>query len=264
MLEQVVMNLAVNARDAMPGGGKLTLATAAVRIDRADSADPDAYPGHFVKLTVADTGSGIPPEVLPHIFEPFFTTKDVGRGAGLGLATVFSIVQQHRGWISVSTELRRGARFEIFLPASVAKPRPAERPRHAIVGGRETILLVEDEPGVRRIATQALEGYGYRVLGAGSEPEALTIWAAHCDDIALLFTDLIMPEGMSGQQLAGILRQRRPDLKVVFTSGYSHEFAGGDGALREGANFLQKPYTLTSLAATLRASLDTPWSTRPT
>jgi two-component system, cell cycle sensor histidine kinase and response regulator CckA len=262
MLEQVIMNLALNARDAMPGGGKLTVSTACLTLDRAAATAPEAYPGRFVTLTVSDTGSGIAPDVLPRIFEPFFTTKEVGKGSGLGLATVFSVAQQHRGWIQVSSELRRGTRFDVYLPASTAEPpSPGARPPAAL-GGHETILVVEDEPGVRRVAEEALRRKGYRVLSARSGVEALRVWDEHGADIDLLFTDLVMPDGVGGQQLAATLRGRRPDLPVVFTSGYSNDFAGGGTALREGRNFLQKPYTLTSLAATLRACLDRQEKTR--
>ncbi len=256
MLEQIVMNLAVNARDAMPGGGKLTLATAVVNVDRARATGPDAYPGRFVRLTASDTGSGIAPDVLPRIFEPFFTTKDVGKGVGLGLATVFSVVQQHRGWIRVSSELRAGTRFEIFLPASTTALVTAPRPVRPLAGGHETVLIVEDEPGVRRLATLALTRGGYRVLSAGSGAEALTLWNTHGRDVDLLFTDLVMPDGISGLQLAALLLERRPGLKVLFTSGYSTDFVGGERPLHEGVNFLQKPYTLVNLATTVRARLD--------
>jgi signal transduction histidine kinase len=263
MLEQVIMNLALNARDAMPGGGKLTISTACVTLDRAAAAEPDAYPGRFVALTVADTGSGIAPDVLPRIFEPFFTTKEVGTGSGLGLATVFSVVQQHRGWIRVSSELRRGTRFEVFLPASAAVPAGTGTSAPVVAGGRETILVVEDEPGVRRVAEEALKRKGYRVLSARSGVDALSLWERHGSDIDLVFTDMVMPDGVSGQQLAATLRERRPDLPIVFTSGYSNDFAGGGISLREGVNFLQKPYTLTALTAILRACLDRPRDTPP-
>ena len=270
MLEQVLMNLVMNAREAIAaadrdaGGqpGELTISTAVASIRAGDVTEPDAYPGRFVVLAVADTGDGIAPEVLPHIFEPFFSTKDVGRGSGLGLATVFSIVKQHRGWVRVRSEAGRGTQFEIFVPASAAPGPAAERlatvaaTDDQAVGGKETILLVEDEIGVRRLASQVLTRRGYRVLDAGSGPEALALFEQHGDAIDLLFTDMVMPEGMSGQALAAALRERRPDLRVVFTSGYSSEFVGGHIALREGVNFLQKPYRPTTLLATVRAVLD--------
>ena len=263
MLEQVIMNLALNARDAMPGGGKLTVATACVTLDRAAAGAPGAYPGRFVELTVSDTGSGIAPDVLPRIFEPFFTTKEVGKGSGLGLATVFSVVQQHRGWIQVSSELRRGTRFEVFLPASTAATVQPTARGPAALGGHETILVVEDEAGVRRVAEEALKRKGYRVLSARSGVDALSLWERHGSDIDLVFTDMVMPDGVSGQQLAATLRERRPDLPIVFTSGYSNDFAGGGISLREGVNFLQKPYTLTGLTAILRACLDRPRDAPP-
>ena len=254
MLEQVLLNLAVNARDAMPGGGKLKLATAAVSVDRTEVMTAEEYPGRFVKLTVSDTGSGVAPEVVPHIFEPFFTTKDVGKGTGLGLATVYSIVQQHRGWIRVFTKLGEGTRFEIFLPASSAPVAAVERPAPIRVEGTATILLVEDEPAVRRLAHQALARAGYRILSAATGVEALALWEAHSDEVDLLFTDMVMPDGMSGQQLATTLGQRQPRLKVVFTSGYSPDLVAGT-SLREGFDFLQKPYSLADLLATIAARL---------
>jgi CheY-like chemotaxis protein len=252
-----VVNLAMNARDAMPGGGKLTLSTAAVRLERDGLTGPDEYAGPFVQLTVADSGSGIPPDIVPHVFEPFFTTKDAGKGSGLGLATTHGIVQQHRGWIRVASQLGAGTRFDVFLPASTAAPVVATIGPAVAAGGVETILVVEDEPGVRRVAVEGLTRKGYRVLSAGSGVEALRVWEARGPEIDLLFTDLVMPEGIGGQQLAAQLRQHRPDLPVIYTSGYSREFVDGSGdPLREGVNFLQKPYTLSRLAETVRSFLD--------
>jgi CheY-like chemotaxis protein len=260
MLEQVIVNLAMNARDAMPTGGKLTLATETVTLERAALAAPDEYPGHFVKLTVADTGCGMKPEVVDRVFEPFFTTKEVGKGSGLGLATLattHSIVQQHRGWIRVASELAVGTRFDIFLPASSAAPAPPVAPSPSAAGGTETVLVVDDEPGVRRVAEEGLRRRGYRVLSAGSGVEALRLWERHGAEIALLFTDLVMPDGIGGWELAARLREARPDLPVVYTSGYSREFAERNSQdLQEGVNFLQKPYALSRLATTVRSCLD--------
>jgi CheY-like chemotaxis protein len=254
MLEQVIVNLALNARDAMPAGGKLTMSTAVLRLDRAAIADPDEYPGHFVKLVVSDTGVGIPADVLPHVFEPFFTTKDVGKGSGLGLATARSIVQQHRGWMRVTSVPLAGTRFEIVLPLTAQAPATPPAPLRGGQGGGETILVVEDEPSVRRVAVAGLERKGYRVLSASSGVEALRIWDAHGPEIDLLFTDLVMPDGIGGQELADRLRAARPTLPVVFTSGYSDRFLQAS-ELREGVNFLQKPYTLNALTATVRNGL---------
>ena len=257
MLEQVLVNLAMNARDAMAHGGTLTVATATVGLDRDTLSGLDEYPGRFVTLTVADTGSGIPPDVVSHVFEPFFTTKDVGKGSGLGLATVHSVVQQHRGWIRMTSALAAGTRFDIYLPASAAALAAAVSAPAATAGGSETILVVEDEPGVRRIAIEALLRKGYRVLSAGSGVEALRVWEANAKKIDLLFTDLVMPEGVGGRELAARLRDGRPDLPVIYTSGYSRDFVDdGGAALQEGVNFLQKPYTLSRLATTIRACLD--------
>ncbi len=260
MMEQVVLNLAINARDAMPGGGKLTVQSAFVEIAPAESKRHlDAYAGNFVCLTVSDTGCGMPADVLPRIFEPFFTTKDVGKGTGLGLATVFAIVQQHRGWIEVSSRVNAGTKFEIFLPASALKPAvvPPVAPTKP-ARGTELILVVEDEEQVRTLVTMMLEMQGYRVLEAGSGVEAVALWETHGAGIDLLFTDMIMPEGMSGRQLAEELHRRAPALRVIYTSGYSKDFIKADFVLNEGVNFLKKPYELASLVKTVRSRLDAP------
>ncbi len=257
MLEQVVLNLAVNARDAMPNGGRLLIETAEKQVDAGfASARPGLTPGRHVWLSVTDTGSGISPEVLPRIFEPFFTTKGAGKGTGLGLATVFGIVKQHRGWIEVNSEPGQGANFQIYLPAS-----DAAAPEKAVAvakpdGGTETILLVEDDPVVRAAARTLLELHGYTVLEAASGDEALPVWEKAGAAVALLLTDLVMPGEMSGQQLARKLQSARPELKVIFTSGYSAEIAGKGIELRGGENFVQKPFPPNQLLQTLRRSLD--------
>ena len=258
MLDQVLMNLAVNARDAMPEGGLLLIETGEKWVDEDFvRLNPDAAPGRYVWLSVSDTGGGIPPEVLPRIFDPFFTTKDPGKGTGLGLATVFGIVKQHHGWIKVVSEPGRGAKFQIFIPASGAtsKARVGAATQPQPRGGTETILLAEDEPSVRAVTRRLLEHCGYRVLEAANGAEALQVWQQHPASVALLLTDIVMPGGMTGLQLARRLQVDNPNLKVVFTSGYSAEIAGREIGLRSGEAFLQKPILLEQLLETVRRCL---------
>jgi len=259
MLDQVLVNLAVNARDAMPGGGQLLIETSEKIVDEHMAGqNPDAAPGRFACFSVSDTGHGIPPEVMPRIFEPFFTTKAPGKGTGLGLATVFGIVKQHQGWLKVYSEPGQGTHFQIFLPASTATDaelaRAAARPKPR--GGTETILLVEDESAVRSLTRVILERHGYKVLEAVNGVEALHVWREQREAVALLLTDLVMPAGMSGQQLARQIHVEKPDLKVVFTSGYSAEIAGRELQLRSGETFLQKPFASDQLLETIRRCLD--------
>jgi len=260
MIEQVVMNLAVNARDAMPEGGTLTIATELVRIDDAATrAYPTARDGDFVCLSVRDTGCGIPPENLPRIFEPFFTTKGAMHGTGLGLATVFGIVQQHQGWIEVDSAVKGGTCFRILLPAVPAEI--AAAPRRAgkappVRGGSETILLVEDEPGVREFGAAVLKSHGYRVLQASSGIDALAVWKWHGSRIGLLFSDLVLPDGLGGVELAARLRKEKPTLCVILTSGYAAESVEEDFRPPPGTLFLHKPYKPQVLAQTVRDALD--------
>ena len=222
---------------------------------------PPATPGRYLRLAVSDTGCGIAPEHLPRIFEPFFTTKEVGRGTGLGLATVFGIVQQHKGWIEVTSELNCGTEFRVFLPArdSSAVRAPATAPSTVepeSVAGSETILLVEDDAAVRRLARIVLGRHGYRVLEADSGASALRLWSSHAARVDLLLTDLVMPGGMSGHELAQQMLSRQPGLKVVYTSGYSNDLVNHRLHLEPGRNFLPKPYPAEELAATVRRCLD--------
>ena len=259
MLDQVLMNLAVNAHDAMPKGGRLVIETSAVDFDESVRVQtPLARPGSFVCLSVSDTGFGIPPEVLPRIFEPFFTTKDIGKGTGLGLATVFGIVQQHQGWINVYSEVGRGTTFRIYLPRLAAKSGPDSGPSELADarGGRETILLVEDEGTLRASMRKALSQLGYRVLESVSGVEAQQVWEQHRHEIDLLLTDLVMPGGLSGKELAERFSKDKPKLKVICTSGYSVEMAARDFPLEEGVNFLAKPFGARKLAQTVREKLD--------
>ena len=259
MMEQVLLNLAVNARDAMPRGGQLAVRVAIVDVDEAHvQRHPEARAGRFVCVSKTDTGSGIPPEYLPRIFEPFFTTKEVGKGTGLGLATVYGIVKQHQGWIEVESAVGKGSTFRIYIPY-LGEHRPAaEKPTTQITirGGTETILLVEDEKPVRELVARVLEKHGYSVLQAATGVEAVEIWRGHKNDIALLLTDLVMPENMNGRELAEKLWADRADLKVIFSSGYSADIVGKDFKLEPELNYLQKPYQPQTLILAVRRCLD--------
>ena len=261
MLEQVLMNLTVNARDAMPQGGQLIIETAAVSFDVNTAKQAvQVRPGAFACLSVTDTGCGIPPEVLPKIFEPFFTTKEVGKGSGLGLSAVFGIVQEHRGWINVYSETGRGTAFRIYLPLldRSSDHIPVGAPSAAISTGEETILLVEDDADVRVSLRSTLMQLGYQVLEAASGAEALQVWKEHPAKIQLLLTDLMMPGGMNGLELAKQLMPQNPKLKVVYASGYSAGIPSQnqDLTLQEGVNFIAKPFDAHKLAQILRHCLD--------
>jgi PAS domain S-box-containing protein len=254
-LQQVLMNLAVNAKDAMPGGGRLVIETANADLDEGASRSPGAAPKPRARLTVRDSGSGIPPEVREHLFEPFFTTKSRGQGTGLGLATVYGIVQQSNGSIAVESEPGRGAAFHIYLPRStpgVAKPPPESK---AEPGGSETILVVEDEPLVREMAVRALRRAGYRVLVADGADEALAVEAAADGAFDLLLTDVVMP-GLNGRELAEGLLRRHPDLRVLYVSGYTEDAFDGVGSPEDGLELLPKPFTASGLLARVRQVLD--------
>jgi signal transduction histidine kinase/DNA-binding response OmpR family regulator len=259
MLEQIVMNLAVNARDAMPRGGRLLIASRSADIGADYTRQhPDARQGSFVCLTVTDTGCGMERKVLRRIFEPFFTTKKVGKGTGLGLATTYGIVKQHQGWIEVRSEVNAGTTFEVFLPVACephsAPPVPAT-PAEFVRGGDETILVVEDEPRLLELVRNVLKGYHYRVLIAASGAEAVRVWEENDGQIDLLLTDMIMPGGMTGGELAAELENRKPGLKVVFTSGYSSELVGRNIS-RNRHRFIAKPFLPLRLAQVIRNCLD--------
>ncbi len=263
MIEQVLMNLAVNARDAMPRGGRLLIELDGARLDERQARDHSrGRAGEFVCLSVSDTGVGIAPENLAHIFEPFFTTKEVGKGTGLGLAIVYAVVQQHEGWIEVGSEVGVGTRFRVYLPA-VVRPKPAaentaEGGGELLPGGCETILVVEDEVAVRAVARMALRRLGYTVREADNAPAALRLWTEVGGGVDLLFTDIVMPGGMSGHELAARLQLLKPELKVLFCSGYTREaeqFEIGEG---RAPNFLPKPYKAGDLALAVRRVLDEP------
>jgi PAS domain S-box-containing protein len=258
MLEQVLMNLSVNARDAMPDGGKISISTTAVERDAESvQTNPAGRVGRFVCVSVSDTGSGMDEKVLKRIFEPFFTTKEAGKGTGLGLATVFGIVKQHQGWIEVDSVVGRGTTFRIYLPAAAISrdlPSTENRPPE-IRGGSETILLAEDEMAVRRVTALCLRKLGYGVIEAENGPDALKQWQEHGQEVDILLTDMVMPEGMTGLDLATRLREDRPALPVIIASGYS-----ADGlrtsAIAHEMTFLSKPFPRATLAKALRAQLD--------
>jgi len=259
MMEQILLNLSVNARDAMPRDGRLTISTAARKIAETEiQRNPEARAGLFVCLSVADTGAGIDTEILPRIFEPFFTTKEAGKGTGLGLATVYGIVKQHQGWIEVESQVGRGTTFNVFLPANsqkVVSSTPFVAPS-AARGRGETILIAEDDPALRRLAGRILRNLGYEVLDAGSGVEAIAVWEQHGKKVDLLLTDLVMPDGLTGRELAKQMATREAGLKVIYSSGYSPEIRETAFIFREGSNFLQKPYPPARLAETVRHCLD--------
>jgi CheY-like chemotaxis protein len=259
MLDQVLMNLVINACDAMPRGGRLLIETTEESFTAEEAAAiPDAKPGRYVSLRVTDTGSGIAPEDLPRIFEPFFTTKQPGKGTGLGLSTVFGIVKQHCGFIRVDSEAGVGTTFQVFLPEAgeTDEPHCAETVKTEPLGGTETVLVVEDEPSLRMLTRAVLEPHGYQVLEAANGVDALRVWDEHQGSVQLLLTDIIMPGSMSGLELATRLQASSPKLRVIFTSGYSADIAGPQLHLQEGQNFIQKPSSPQQLLQTVRRCLD--------
>jgi len=259
-IEQVIMNLAVNARDAMPSGGKLHIQTANIEMDNAFTRDrPGSKVGSYVMLAITDSGTGMSAETIGHIFEPFFTTKGVGAGTGLGLATVYGVVKQSNGYIWVDSVLDKGSTFQIYLPRhldtgqdSVAKPEIQSREKST---GSEMILLVEDAEPLRKLAQAFLESNGFRVLSAPSGEAALEIAARHSGIFDLLLTDVVMP-GMNGRVLAEQLSMRQPGLKVLFMSGYTDSFIAGHGVLQMGTNLLHKPFTEEIFISKVREVLD--------
>ena len=259
MLDQVLMNLVVNARDAMPRGGKLTISTSVLVLDEEDRrAMPDLEPGAYARIRVLDTGMGIPPELLPKVFDPFFTTKEVGKGTGLGLATVFGIVKQHAGAIAVTSEIGRGTTFSLLLPAARDTVHHVEEPAVApeLERGTESVVVVEDEPAVRSLIKDVLEANGYRVRLLGSGVEALAWIARTTETFDLLLTDMSMPGGVSGRDLAAHVQAVRPAVRVLYTSGFMDDAVAREARMQTGVTFLQKPFTPVTLLACVRACLD--------
>ncbi len=255
--EQIVINLAVNARDAMPRGGQLTIETRNVTLREEDAVTyPELPCGRYVLMAVSDTGTGMTDEVKARIFEPFFTTKEVGKGTGLGLAMVYGAVKTHRGHIAVYSEVGVGTTFKILLPVTdETRPGPRSGEIRTVPRGAETILLVEDEDTVRRLARLALEMHGYTVLEASGGVEAVRMAVEHPTPIHMLVSDVVMPV-MGGREVAEALRAKRPGVKVLFVSGYTDDAIVRHGIVEATDAFLQKPFTPTSLARKVRAVLD--------
>ena len=260
-VDQVIMNLALNARDAMPDGGKLTLTTTRIEIDKAAcTRNPEAQLGAHICLAVKDSGYGMDAATVARIFEPFFTTKEPGKGTGMGLATVYGVLKQHGGWIEVDSAPGRGTAIRAFFPLSedgiaAALDKIDSPPLAGVPTEGVTILVVEDEEMVREFVSEALGTLGYRVLSAPNGRVALEIWAAHREEIDLLLTDIVMPDSISGRQLAHTLIVDKPDLKVIFTSGYSAELFGSEFEREKEHIFLPKPYLPDRLAQTVAAHL---------
>jgi two-component system, cell cycle sensor histidine kinase and response regulator CckA len=258
-IEQVIMNLAVNARDAMPEGGTLRIETANRALDQTYARHhPGARPGQYVMLGVIDSGTGIDGETLAHIFEPFFTTKEVGKGTGLGLATVYGVVKQSEGYIWVDSEPGQGASFQIFLPRvdeEAASPMPARERDGEVARGSETILLVEDSEPLRKLTQSFLESHGFSVLVAQNGEEAIQVAERHSGKIHLLLTDVVMP-GINGRVLANRLLAKQRDMKVLFISGYTDSFVAVHGVLERGMTLLNKPFTEEELVQKVREVLD--------
>jgi PAS domain S-box-containing protein len=261
-MEQIVLNLSVNARDAMPSGGSLTIRTEEVDVDDEHlNRVPEATLGHFVRLSITDTGTGMDFQTRSHIFEPFFTTKDIGKGTGMGLATVYGIVKQHDGWLEVESETGQGSTFRIYLPICVEQDQMAPQVvpfSSAPVGAGRTVLVVEDDPAVRFLVKDILQHQDYHVIEAADGEEALRLAHQHMDEIVLVLTDMVMPKGVSGRELARRLLAERPELKVIYTSGYSPELFDPNLVLQEGVNYLPKPYNSGMLAQILHGALDMP------
>jgi two-component system, cell cycle sensor histidine kinase and response regulator CckA len=265
-IDQVIVNLALNARDAMPEGGKLEITTSNVDVDEnIVAAHPGAVPGRYVLMTVADTGIGMDEKTLQSVFEPFFTTKEPGKGTGLGLSTVYGIVRQSGGWINVQSEVGQGTSFRIYLPRKDACPLPGLEASTTTktLRGSETVLVVEDQEDVRRLAKTVLTTYGYHVVEAANGAEALVFANEHSGEIDLLLTDVILP-GMNGKEVSERLRALNPRLKVLFTSGYPGDAIARRGIPERDVAYLPKPFSPDSLAAKIREVLTDPTTSSQT
>jgi PAS domain S-box-containing protein len=260
MIDQIAMNLAVNARDAMPNGGKVSISTSLQMVRRGPTPmDPQQRHGNFICLTFSDTGLGMDTQVLTRIFEPFFTTKPVGKGTGLGLSTVFGIVRAHQGWLTVESEPGKGTTFRLYFPPGKHAAEKSENLTDApLRRGMETVLVAEDEDALREMVVTVLRIQGYTVLEASSGVQALELWEGANRPIDLLLTDMVMPGGIMGRELAEKLQAQSPALKVIYTSGYSPGMAGTDASLLKNRNFLPKPYSINKLAQFVRECLDSP------
>ncbi len=253
-LENALLNLCINARDAMPDGGNLTIATSNVHLDNATATAPALSPGDYICIDVADTGEGMSAEVAARAFDPFFTTKPIGQGTGLGLSMIYGFTRQSNGHVTIDTKLGRGTSVKLYLPrrhGDVAAQHPSAAKGAEPVATGETVLVVEDEPVVRGVILEMLEEQGYRTLGAIDGPSGLRILRAN-NRIDLLITDVGLP-GMNGRQLADQARETRPDLKVLFITGYAESAGMSDGVLQPGMEMITKPFDLDDLSRRVRA-----------
>lgn len=258
-LEQVLMNLTLNARDAMPDGGTITVSTTRVQFDASNlPTNPDAKPGTYIRIQVADTGTGMDEQTRLRIFEPFFTTKGLNKGTGMGLATVYGIVKQHEGWIDVVSEKGRGTVFDTYIPVTdlskVSEETPLFTP--AADDGNHTIFVVEDDAAVRALVVEVLQTYNYNVIEAENGDRAIALWPTLRNQVDLLLTDMVMPGSANGLDVARHCLEDKPELKVIYTSGYSSELFASNVKLREGVNYLPKPYLSSRLSAIIRNALD--------
>jgi two-component system cell cycle sensor histidine kinase/response regulator CckA len=257
-LEQVLMNLVVNAKDAMPNGGRISIHTAFSTLDDSHRREQGFLrPGDYVMMSVTDTGAGMDKETQSRIFEPFFTTKETNKGTGLGLSTVYGIVKQSGGYVFVQSELGKGTTFSIYLPRveEAIEPHKTAPVSHAAAGGTETVLLVEDEESVRELVRETLKSKGYRVIEADNGNSGLLAAEKHQGTIHLVITDVVMPE-LGGHELAQRILKSRPGTRVLYLSGYSEDAFGAESGMENGAPFLQKPFTLQSLSRKVREVLD--------
>jgi len=256
-IEQVLMNLCLNARDAMPDGGVLSIETQSVMVSEEFSqAHSDAVPGLYVVLSVSDTGMGMDAATLDQIFEPFFTTKETGKGTGLGLASVYGIVKQHGGFVTVDSKLGAGTVFHVYLPAGSGTPEARTAAvSDKVTRGTETILVAEDYAGLREVVEATLASQGYRIILASDGPEAVRLFQEKAKEIQLAVLDVVMP-GLSGPEAYLQMRAIKPDLPVIFTTGHSAELVSLNSTIDDGAVFLQKPYTPGALSQTVRSTLN--------
>jgi len=265
-IEQVLVNLAVNARDAMPRGGRLSISTANVTVSEAEARRfPEGLPGAFVRLRVSDTGVGMGPEVLARVFEPFYTTKDQGKGTGLGLSTVYGIVRQSQGFVGVASAPGAGATFDVFLPRDLQPAGVEEAPRTHMAGARgagEVILVAEDEEQVRSLIVSQLASRGFAVLSAADGREALRIAEHRRERIDVLLADVVMPR-IAGPELAEMIARKHPETSVVFMSGYAEEAVLRVGNLRQGAAFIAKPFDVDELCKLIRSAIEKPEEAHP-
>jgi PAS domain S-box-containing protein len=260
-VEQVLMNLTLNSRDAMPDGGVITVSTSSLTLGPdATARHPDARAGEFICLSVSDTGTGMDEAVRSRIFEPFFTTKGMNEGTGMGLATVYGIVKQHEGWVEVDTEVGKGSTFRVYLPSTDRLPEQSQEshPESVADDGGHTILVVEDDAAVRSLVVEVLQSYNYNVIEAETGDAAIKSWPDCKENVDLVLTDMVMPGSASGLDVAQHCTSSKPNLKIIYTSGYSSELFGSNVRLQDGVNYLPKPYFSGKLTAIIRKALDHP------